>query len=94
MRNPAKAYWIKLASLKDRYAVSFPRERLHREVDVGVEKWKAVKLVESAYSLQVRDFVFVNIDTEEKLCIVLLASDSIRKCESSIKFIFRLVHTV
>jgi hypothetical protein len=53
--------------------VSFPRERLHREVDVGVEKWKAIKLVESAYSLQVRDFVFVNIDTEEKLCIVLLA---------------------
>lgn len=57
--------------------MSFPRERLHREVDVGVDKWKAVKLVESAYSLQVRDFVFVNIDTEEKLCIVLLASDSI-----------------
>jgi hypothetical protein len=73
--------------------VSFPRERLHREVDVGVEKWKAVKLVESAYSLQVRDFVFVNIDTEEKLCIVLLASDSIRKCESSINLKFRLVYT-
>jgi hypothetical protein len=51
VRNPAKAYWDKLASLKDRYSVSFPRERLHREVDVGVEKWKAVKLVESAYSL-------------------------------------------
>lgn len=74
--------------------MSFPRERLHREVDVGVDKWKAVKLVESAYSLQVRDFVFVNIDTEEKLCIVLLASDSIRKCESSFNFKFRLVHTL
>jgi hypothetical protein len=83
-----------LASIKDRFSVSFPRERLHREVDVGVDKWKSYKLVESAYSLQVRDFVFVNIDTEEKLCIVLLASDSIRKKKSfSNYFSFRLVYS-
>jgi hypothetical protein len=37
-------------------------------------------MVESAYSINVRDFVFVNIDSDDKLAIALLAQDSIRKC--------------
>jgi hypothetical protein len=36
-------------------------------------------MVESGYSLKIKDFVLVNVDTEDKLAIVVLGQDSIRK---------------
>lgn len=66
------------------------KDRLQKEVNTVVEKWHMHSLIESAYSLQLRDFVFVNIDTEDKLSIVVLGQDSIRKKGSSFN-LYRLV---
>lgn len=60
--NPGGGYWSKVQGLKDKYGYQ-SKERLQQEVNgKGVEKWRAVPLVESAYSISVRDFLFVNID--------------------------------
>ena len=78
VRNPGTAYWNKVKTLNEKYS-TVSKERLQSEISKGVEKWKEVKLVESTHSIVIKDFVFVNIDSDEKLAIVLLASDSIRK---------------
>ncbi len=39
VRNPGKAYWTKVGQVKDRFS-QFSRDRLQREIDIGVEKWK------------------------------------------------------
>ncbi len=64
--------------MKDLYSVA-SKVKLQSEIGKGVEAWRPLKVVESAHSIIVKDFVLVNIDTEEKLVIVLLASESIRK---------------
>ena len=78
VRNPGYAYWSKIDFTKDKYAMA-SKDRLQKEVNTVVEKWHTYSMIESAYSLQIRDFVFVNIDTEDKLSIVVLGQDSIRK---------------
>ena len=78
MRNPGQSYWTKVVSLKDKYSMS-SKDRLQKEINTGVDKWNSYSLVESGYSLHIRDFVFVNIDTEDKLSLVVLGQDSIRK---------------
>ena len=55
------------------------KDRLQKEVNTVVDKWHTYSMIDSGYSLQIRDFVFVNIDTEDKLSIVVLGQDSIRK---------------
>jgi len=53
---------------------------LQSEIAKSVEKWKEIKLVEpAARNVVIKDFVFVNIDNERKLVIVVLGGDSIRK---------------
>lgn len=78
VRNPGQAYWSKIVSTKDKYAMA-SKDRLQKEVNTVVDKWHTYSMIDSGYSLQIRDFVFVNIDTEDKLSIVVLGQDSIRK---------------
>jgi len=78
VRNPGPTAWAKLASLKDKYAMS-SKDRLQKELNTNMEKWHAYSLIESGYSLSIKDFVFVNVDNEEKLAIIVLGQDSIRK---------------
>ena len=78
IKNPGGAYWSKVSTLKDRYSTQ-SKDRLQSEISKGTERWKQVKLVESAYTLTIRDFVFVNIDSDDKLAMVVLSTDSIRK---------------
>lgn len=78
VKNPGGQYWSKVQSIKDKMSID-SKEKIQNQIAKSVDKWQSIRLVESSYSISVRDFVFVNIDSEEKLAIVLLASDSIRK---------------
>ena len=78
LRNGGSMYWNKVNQIKDKYALS-SKDRLQRELNSGVDKWHAHSMIDSAYTVKINDFVFVNIDTEDKLAIVLLGQDSIRK---------------
>ncbi len=79
LRNPGALYWAKANQVRERY-VQLGRDRLQKEINlVAAEKWIGYKIIDSAYSIVLRDFVFVNIDSDEKLAIVALGSDSIRK---------------
>lgn len=76
--NPGLQYWNRVTALKDRFSTQ--KERLQSEIAKSVEKWKEIKLVEpAARNVVIKDFVFVNIDNERKLVIVVLGGDSIRK---------------
>lgn len=44
-----------------------------------MDKWIQVPVVQSAFSDTLRDFVLVNIDSEEKLIVVILSTYSISK---------------
>jgi len=44
-----------------------------------MEKWAQVPVVQSAYSDSIKDFVLVNLDSEDKLVVVILSTYSISK---------------
>jgi hypothetical protein len=45
----------------------------------AMEKWPQVPVVQSAYSDTIKDFVLINIDSEDKLVVVVLSQYSIGK---------------
>ena len=42
-----------------------------------MDKWKQVQIVHSAYSDTIKDFLFVNVDSEDKLVVILLTTYSL-----------------
>ena len=69
LRNPGSPYWRKLSQL-----VYAQVNKAKQQTDLrNLEKWQQHPIVTSAFSDSIRDFLFVNIDSEDKLVVIILS---------------------
>ena len=72
LKNPGSAYWRKVSS------IVYQANKQKQISDLkAMEKWQEIHAVNSAYSDTIKDFILVNMDTEDKLVIIILTSNSI-----------------
>eukprot|EP00347_Sterkiella_histriomuscorum_P023392 403334809 len=72
LKNPGSAYWRKMSQI----VYQANKQKQIQDLKV-LEKWQQVQVVTSAFSDQIQDFVLVNIDSEDKLVVVVLSPNAI-----------------
>jgi hypothetical protein len=74
LRNPGSTYWRKVGSI----VYQANKQKIQNDLK-AMEKWRQIPIIQSAYSDTIKDFILVNIDSENKLVVVVLSTYSISK---------------
>jgi len=79
LRNPGMEYWHQVEGTLKEIQKGKQRSALQK-----LTKWRPMNVASSLYSERLRDFVIVNIDSEDKMVFAVLYEQSIGKRESII----------